>query len=464
MDYTTFGELHLNQAIGDFFVRNHRLSPTELARAVAHQEMLGGRLDTVLLDLGLLPEHVLLQGLGVLNRSPVATAVDLELIRPEVARIIAPRMAVRYKIVPFQLDGKKLSIAALARVDVLMEDELRLLTGCFITSHVALEVRLFEALANHYGVERTPLLRNLCRRLRTPPGRPAAPAPTPAPAPPVSRPSPAPPSVPLRPAPSRPVELDSIELTDEEMTSLSLAPDPDAAVGSVLDSFLGELPDPVTPDMSGAGQAVGPAGALLPPTVELLPRPEVAALPPTAAMATAPPVDRERRLRPKTPDDLLAEAAEGLKNAEMREEIGDAILGCSSHFFRRSLLLVRRGETIVGWRGEGEGVDRLAVRAISIPIAEPSVFIGLGESVSFWLGPLPPMPRNIDIVFGLGSVQPKECVILPVVVRERPVCFLYCDNYDQALGAVPMALLRRLTVKAGIAFQVYILKNKIHIA
>jgi hypothetical protein len=125
------------------------------------------------------------------------------------------------------------------------------------------------------------------------------------------------------------------------------------------------------------------------------------------------------------------------------------------------MVLVVRQETVVGWRGEGDGVDDQAVRAIAIPLAEPSVFVGLAQGQSFWLGSLPPMARNQDIGLALGSDPSGGCVILPVTVRSKVVCFLYGDNGDEPIGNQPMAELRRLVAKAGLAFQVYLLKSKI---
>jgi hypothetical protein len=87
--------------------------------------------------------------------------------------------------------------------------------------------------------------------------------------------------------------------------------------------------------------------------------------------------------------------------------------------------------------------------------------LGLSEPQSFWLGPLPPQPRNIDIAFGLGGEQPRDCLILPVVVKSKVVCYLYADNMDQGVGGAPLAALRTLVTKASMAFQVYILKSKI---
>ncbi len=92
-----------------------------------------------------------------------------------------------------------------------------------------------------------------------------------------------------------------------------------------------------------------------------------------------------------------------MQNVEMRDDIADAMLGFCSPLFRRRMMLVRRGDTIMGWRGEGVGVNETAVRAISIPTDEPSVFSGLLQGVEFWLGPLPAMPHNSDLVMALGG-------------------------------------------------------------
>ncbi len=103
----------------------------------------------------------------------------------------------------------------------------------------------------------------------------------------------------------------------------------------------------------------------------------------------------------------------------------------------------------------------MTVRAIAIPGGESSVFLGLLQGTAFWLGPLPPMPRNGELVFGLGGREPSQCVIRPVKVKDRIVCFLYGDNVDGNVSGAPMALLRRLIAKAGVAFQIHIMKSKL---
>jgi hypothetical protein len=145
----------------------------------------------------------------------------------------------------------------------------------------------------------------------------------------------------------------------------------------------------------------------------------------------------------------------------MREDIADAVLGFCAPLFRRRMMLVVRGDTIMGWRGEGEGIDLERVRKIAIPVTEPSVFSGLVQGAEFWLGPLPRMPNNLEIVAGLGGTPPTECFVLPVRMREKTVCLLYFDNIGDGVAGLPMPDLRRLGSKASVAFQVYLLKSKI---
>ena len=77
------------------------------------------------------------------------------------------------------------------------------------------------------------------------------------------------------------------------------------------------------------------------------------------------------------------------------------------------------------------------------------------------IGPLPEMPNNMDLVAGLAGDPPKDCFIVPMTVREKTVCFLYLDNAEDGVGGLQMADLRRLAAKAGLAFQVYLIKSKI---
>jgi len=418
--------LQEDQSFARWLLDQGLLSKADLRRARDAQRGRMGRLDTEIIDLKLLSESKALELLGKYHRTRTVAGSELEFASPEAIRMLTPRIATRLGVVPFRLEGRTLSVATLDPGELLVEDEIAQLSGCMVASFVALEIRFVEALNRHYQAPITARYAGLIRRLS---------------------------GVKEMPKPVR--------VPDELHEEHDLAPV--------------RVEDRVTP-----------AGGARRPT----PRPENEALelsadekslfpslradevpePPVVEASDKPaPVVREESgpipIPPETtelnPETLLQAAAHAMQNVEMRDDIADAILGFCAPLFRRRMMLVQRKDTVMGWRGEGFGVDETAVKAISIPTAEPSVFSGLLQGVDFWLGPLPTMPRNSDLASALGGEPPKDCYLLPIKVRDRVVCFLYGDNMGDGVGGLPLAELKRLAAKAGLAFQVYLLKGKI---
>ncbi len=386
----------------------------------------GVRLDTAILLEGWLGEASLLEALGRALKSRVASAADLAHVPPSVLRLVPPRVAARFRVVPFRLEGRTLRVASLDPTDLLVEDELRILTGCTISSFAALEARLLGALEEAYGVTAPTVIQGLLARLD---GRaaPAGPAPRRRPAPA------APPASGTSPAPRG--EPGSTTRAPERGSSHGSAPRPEAPADPEELELSGE-------DLElfpGLAEFAGAAGKA-PPS----PSPE--------------PVDPGEGADPET---RLAAASEALGRAEMREDIADALLAfCRPDFRRRALFIVRR-EAIVGWRGEGEGVVPEVLRAVEIPTAEPSVFHPLLHGTDFWLGPLAPMPRNTEVALGLGGTPAGGCFVHPIRLKGRVVAFLWGDNLDGPVHGAPLPQLRRLAAKAGLAFEAYVLRAKI---
>jgi hypothetical protein len=407
-----------DKAFGEWLVGERILRPEGLRQALDIQASLQTRLDTIILDLRLIPEPTLLDALGRFRNTRTVSRIELAAVSQTVARLISPRIASRLQVIPFRLEGKTLSIATLDPGDLLVEDELSLITGCMVASYVTLEVRLFEALHNLYGFALSPQHLSIVRRsAERPPSakpvaRPADAAPDSAPVSHSATPSPATPRLDGRP-PRRQPRDELLEVSSEDL--------------DLFPSLRAGVTEP----------SQGP------------PAPEVFQ------------VNRESAAADLGPEERLAVAAAALQNAEMRDDIADAVLGFCAPLFRRRMMLTLRGDTIMGWRGEGEGVNEFKVRAIEIPLSDPSVFVGLTQGAGFWLGPLPTMPRNVEIVLGLGGTAPTECFVLPVSVRDKTVCFLYGDNVDEGIGGLPVEEIRRLAAKASLAFQVYLMKSKI---
>jgi hypothetical protein len=394
-----------------------------LRQALSTQQALGGRLDTVLLDMGLLTESALLETLGKFHSTRTVSAHELAVVSPSVARMISPRMAIRLEIVPFRLEGRTLSVATLNPGDLLVEDELRLLTDCRVASYVALEVRLYEALRRLYGLKLPTQISSVLARLNgeVKPTVERERMPQPAPQPP---PAPAPPDRPEDDKPKKMSDYDTADVPELQKPKESVALEISEEDLELFPSLRGRI---------SAGRATSlrlhdkPAGEPM----------------------------------PANPEDRMLVASEALQDAEMREDIADALLGYCAPILRRRLLLAVRDATVIGWRGEGEGIEPSVIRGISIPLTEPSVFVGLVQGAEFWLGPLPGLTGNERLVHAFGGEPPTECVIFPLIVRGKTVCFLYGDNVDESVAGLPISHLRRLVAKASLAFQVYLLKSKI---
>jgi hypothetical protein len=401
---------------GEWLVKEKLLQQKALSQAMEIYRSSQSRLDTVLLDLGLIPESTLLDATGRFHTTRTVSRSELSAIGPTVARTLSPHIAARLRVVPFRLEGKTLSVATLEPGDLLVEDELAVVTGCLIASYVTLEIRLHEALNHLYGAPLSAQFQSLIRRSdqgsRKAEHTPSAAAGQSTPQPSSSEPPSQEPWLPHQLRRREPDVIDPLEVSEEDL--------------DLFPSLRKET-------------AREPVREVAQPIAQRTP-------PPDADMS---------------PEERMAATAFALQNAEIREDIADAVLGFCAPLFKRRVMLFVRGETVMGWRGEGDGVDPDKVREISIPLSEPSVFVGLTQGVEFWLGPLPEMPRNTEIVNCLGGNAPKECFILPVVVRQKTVCFLYYDNADEGVGELPMADLRRLAAKASLAFQVYLLKSKI---
>ncbi len=472
--------------IGEILVREGQLTRKQLTQALRVQGLLGSRLGTTLLEEGLVTEDTLLSAVGRQRSSQTVSSSELAEVPPEVVRMIPARLAERYGVVPFHLNGRTLSVASKDAVDLLKEDEIGFLTSCMVRTCIALEFRIHEALERYYRIQSPERHQALARRFAlqarvAPPQAPPEKVPAASPQSPqsltptgtvTSPPDSATPPAAAKPPPRPPrVQPRFVELDAEDAallgTSSSDAWTPESDEPVILEPT--PLPwlarQPARGDVTPAEPAIAAAPVATAPSA-------------TASSATAPSATAPSAVEPATAEEAKAEpepssqqeldlehqlhrAAAGLRDVEIRDDIADVLLAFCQQHFRRRVILVTRKDHIVGWRGEGEGVDRDRVRTIEIPTGEPSVFLGLTGVGSFWLGSLPALEANQILVAGLGGVFPRECVVLPVILRSRVVCYLYGDNLDGGVGGAPIAELRRLAAKAGLAFEVYILKNKL---
>ena len=90
-----------DRGFGEFLVTRGILHAEGLRQALDTQRSMDGRLDTVLLDLGLVTEGVLLQALGRYHSARIVSKTELAGVGADVARLISPRVASRLLVVPY---------------------------------------------------------------------------------------------------------------------------------------------------------------------------------------------------------------------------------------------------------------------------------------------------------------------------------------------------------------------------
>jgi Type II secretion system (T2SS), protein E, N-terminal domain len=135
-----------------------------------------------------------------------------------------------------------------------------------------------------------------------------------------------------------------------------------------------------------------------------------------------------------------------------RDAIATAALRALARRFVRAAVFVSRPDSVTAWGGLGEGVSAEELRDISIPWKDPSIFLNIRLSRSFYLGPLPPLPRHESIAIAMGG-WPEECLIQPVYLKDKPVAFLYAEfSGDQGATPMDLAYMRELAAAASSAF------------
>jgi len=186
---------------------------------------------------------------------------------------------------------------------------------------------------------------------------------------------------------------------------------------------------------------------------------------PAAAGPTPPP----RTRRTPSPHFLPPEGARlapetfefpGVLAARDRKRVVSEIIAALGERFPRAALFGCKPEGVSGLAATGSGVAAARVPAIDVPWNVPSVFLNVRLSRSFYLGPLPPLPRHTPISDAMGG-RAEECVVQPVWIKEKPVAFLYAE-FDPERGATPMdlAYLRGLATAAASALAAAIRSRK----
>jgi hypothetical protein len=429
--------------LGQVLVARGWITVQQLNRAMRHQQFAGGRLGTCLLELDTLSEELLLRGLAEHHGVPAVAGDELRNIPLEVLELIPDKLARRCRAVPFRLESGRLDVALIDPRNLSAQDEIAFASGKRVRVHVALEIRVMECLERYYGEEMSSRLSLVLDRLNrarylwerkeekeepfaaavqagvNPFFQPSAP-----------RPAPPLPAMPARPAPAIPPAQPK--------------------------------PEPRRPRAEPAPNLSAVPAAALPVAAPKTETPAVAKpAPPPRPVSIALTREEKQELGTAPSEITTVEQAEAaLAAAGSLDEVAAIVLAYLGHSHRRVALFRVVRDRVTGWTAQGVGVDPEAFAKFSLGFDQPSLFLNLRQGSGLHLGPLPPMPAHRELARTWGGDLPRDCVVLPVRVRDRLVTVIYCDGAQKGTGGIDLPALQRLLTAVTAAYERSILAKK----
>lgn len=427
------------------------MSEENVHRALAVQGFTGGRIGTLLLEKGSVSEDDVGRALAEQHGCEYVPWRQLGSLPTAVIAALPAKFAIRHSAIPVEVGEGFVRVALRDPSNLRILDELFFVTGKKIVPAAAPEVRIYQALEKCYGERRTPRFAILAEKL----SRPVAPSV-------VRKPLPPPPDFSAPPTSALPGARPSSPAPEPEPEERPATPAwtvPDAPpVG------WGGLPAPPADSLDSEPESIPwedlPGAEHWPPAAQPPAAPAPVQAAPSAPWRRTAPPPREGAPAPGMPS--AADFGEMLA-ARDRDGIFDAALRALRRRFARSAVFAARADGVVGWSGAGERVDVRALKALDIPWSEPSVFLNVRMGQAFYLGPLPPLPRHDALAAALGG-WPAECVVQPVLMRDKTVAFFYAECAG-AQGATPADLtyLRELAgaAAAALAASIRLKKQKV---
>lgn len=388
--------------LGELLISENLLTQGQLEEALQAQVIFGGKLGTILIEMGLVSEKLIGGALKQLLGFPCAQPEELEDIPRSTIDIIGLELADKHKVVPLSVTGRKLTLAMADPRDIQAIDEIAFRTGYIILPVLALEVRLYFALERYYGLKRP-------MRYIAPPKHVRE-------------------------------ELDRLH-TAKEVGGGTQKP--------VEEEYLGA---------PGSEHVHVPVREVVkaPPVTA----PPVPASPVPASPAAPAPIEEDLIEDLDDVDVTLEDMTRRLVEVGNRDDVADALIDYLGAHYARAVLFMVVGGQVTGWRAAKHRQPIAAIDQFQLPLSEPSVLKTAVESNSFFLGPIPPSGANLALTTLLGKPAPTTALLLPLSMLGR-VVGLICIDDPEADMAEAVTTLQKVAGKALLAFELLILHSKI---
>ncbi len=150
--------------LGELLVKSRLITPEQLQKALEKQRAEGGKIGSILVELGYISEQQLVE---FLSKHFGVPSVNLErvTISEELIKLIPADVARKYMIIPISKAGAKLTVAITDPTNVFALDDIKFMTGYNVDPVVASERQLKAAIEKYYGTTHSVELRKVMEDL-----------------------------------------------------------------------------------------------------------------------------------------------------------------------------------------------------------------------------------------------------------------------------------------------------------
>jgi hypothetical protein len=409
----------MSKRIGEHLIEKGLITPLQLDRALKAQLIFGGHLGTSLIELGFVTEETLGATLAKIHRVRHATPDMLLQISPDVLDILPVEAVERYRVVPLKIEPKKkrLHLAVIEPKSMPPISSVRRFNT--IVPWVVPEIRILQAMEEHYGIPRRPRYINICHELERSTDTAAKPE-----------------------GGVAPDTTDGTHPAQEAVPSNrheSAVPDAASTADIGVEYGYGKSWRDVARNLFDDDGDEAPEG--------------------TARKSARQEPDQPETARSSG----LRETAAKLSRAANKYDLAKAALDHVDHTTSGSILFGVKNDTAHIWDWRGFGFSPEHVRGLKFPVTSGSIFtLLLGNE--HYIGPV---PDDVGTRWIFGALQievPREVLLLPVYLNDRLVAILYGDGGPEGRVEGEVDEYLHLIHKLSMAMNMLILKMKIRAA
>ncbi len=140
--------------LGELLINEGLLTNEQLEEALKCQVIFGIKLGSSLIELGFIDEIRLVKLLSKKLGVPAVTQKELMEIPHSIYSLVPSAVAEKYRVLPFKLENRRLSVAMSDPTDFKAIDEISFVTGYIIQPFIAPDINVSFALEKYYQIKR----------------------------------------------------------------------------------------------------------------------------------------------------------------------------------------------------------------------------------------------------------------------------------------------------------------------